>query len=122
MPMKHSAVVLFTSLLALSAGCATAKTPHVFTLKDVQGFWWERCDDPTAQFAIQDDKFSGDFKEDFKVSVNQNTLSIEQLSEPMLEYRILAASPRRLVLRPLYEATSGDWVLRTCADTSGYRP
>lgn len=119
--MKHSAVVLLTSLLALSAGCAIAKTPHAFTLKDVQGFWWERCDDPAVQFAIQQDRFSGDFEGEFKVRVDQNTLSIEQLHKPALEYRILAASPRRLVLRTLHEATSGDWVLRTCADTSAYR-
>ena len=122
MPMKHAAVFLLTSLIAVSAGCATAKTPHAFTLKDVQGFWWERCDDPAAQFVIQDDRFSGDFKGEFKISVDQNMLRIEQLQKPTLEYRILAASPRRLVLRPLFEATSPDWVLRTCAETSAYWP
>ncbi len=120
-PMKNRLCVLFFLLIALPFGYAEAKPSREFTLEDVQGFWWEKCDDPAAQFAIQQGRYFGDFEGEFKVTVEGGILMIEQGSEPALRFRILAASPKRLVLRMASDSTASNWVLRACADTSGHR-
>lgn len=120
--MKQRSIVLLALMLAQSTGDATAGNRRGFTLDDVQGIWWERCDAPSGEFLIDGDRFRGNFAAEYKVRVERHRLVIEQGTEPALEYRIVTATPQRLVLRPLFDATGGDWVMRRCADTSGHQP
>ncbi len=75
--MKKYPRVLLASLMAVQLDCTTAKNTSQFALEDVQGFWWESCDDPVAQFAIQNDRYSGDFAGDFNVREERDRLIIE---------------------------------------------
>jgi hypothetical protein len=114
--MKKYSSVFLVYLIAMHAGCALTKNDSQYTLEDVQGYWWESCDDPTVQFAIQKDRYSGDFEGDFKVRVEHGSLLIDQGAEPMLEFRIVTASPQRLVLRMVPDSADNDWILRSCAE------
>ena len=103
---------LLALILALSPGANAAKS-RVFTLDDIQGYWWQSCTDPAVQFAIQGDKYTGDFPGEFRVRVEHNAIVIDKGAGPAAFYRIVSASPRQIVLRPIDGRTS-DWVLRAC--------
>ena len=109
--------LLLAVTLALSPSANAAKS-RVFTLDDVQGYWWQSCADPAVQFAIQGDKYTGDFPGEFKVRIENNSLVIEKGPGSVAFYRIVSASPRRIVLRPR-DGKSPDWVLRSCAEGNG---
>jgi hypothetical protein len=91
-----------------------------FALGDVQGYWWESCDDPAVQFAIRGNRYFGDFEGEFKTQVENDMLIIEQGSIAPT-YRIIAASSQRLVLRPV-AGPAQDWVLRSCPGAAGNGP
>ena len=110
-----SASFLILALISVSA-CAGAREDREFTLQDVQGFWWERCDDPAVRFAIDGDRYFGDFEGQYSARVERGVLIVDQSPGPALTFRILEANSQRLVLRstdPTDEPAS-DWVLRTC--------
>ena len=116
--MGKCIAALLTVVLVSLAGCATVGKARDFTLGDVQGYWWESCDDPAVQFAIQGDRYTGDFEGEFKVRVESGMLVIDPNSGSTPAYRIVAASPQHLVLRPI-SGPAQDWVLRSCPGVAG---
>jgi hypothetical protein len=108
----------FAVVLTSLVGCMTASKARDFTLQDVQGYWWESCSDPAAQFAIRGDRYFGDFEGEFKVGVAKDMLVIDPDSDSTPAYRILTTSPQHLVLR-LASGPPHDWVLRSCPAASG---
>jgi hypothetical protein len=116
---KYVAALLVVFIAPLT-GCSSAGETRGFTLDDVQGYWWESCDDPAVQFAIQGDRYFGDFEGESKARVENDTLVIDQRPSPSA-YRIMAASAQRLVLRPVAGPVQ-DWVVRSCPGASGNGP
>ena len=119
--MRRCVALLLAVVLTSLAGCATAGKARDFTLQDVQGYWWENCNDPAAQFAIQGDRYFGDFEGEFKVQVENDMLVIDPKSGSTPAYRIMATSPQHLVLR-LVSGPPQDWALRSCPGASGNGP
>lgn len=111
-----SASFLILALISVCA-CAGARGDREFTLQDVQGFWWERCDDPAVQFAIEGDRYF-DVEWEQQARVERGVLTVERSPEPALAFRILEATPRRLVLRSVdsTDEPASNWVLRTCPE------
>ena len=118
--MRKCVAPLLAVVLTSLEGCATAGKARDFTLQDVQGYWWASCNDPAVQFAVQGDKYFGDFEGEFKARVENDMLVIEQGPGAPV-YRIIAASPQRLVLRPV-AGPAQDWVLRSCPRAAGNGP
>ena len=106
---------------ALLAGCSSVAKARGFTLGDVQGYWWESCDDPAVQFAIRGNRYFGDFEGEFKVRVENDMLVIDPKSGSTPAYRIMATSPQHLVLR-LVSGPPQDWALRSCPGASDNGP
>ncbi len=98
--------------LSVLPGCVPVKANR-YTLDDVQGYWWQSCDDPAVQFAIQDNRYSGDFEGEFAVRVENDLLIVIRNGDSNTAYRILAASPERLLLQSVI-APEQDWLLRSC--------
>ncbi len=114
-PVRAFSVAALLLALISSTGCASTGQGRPFKLGDVQGFWWERCDDPAVQFAIEGERYFG-VEWDHPVRVEDGVLIVDRSPEPPLTFRIVAATPRRLVLRSAdpIDAPAPDWVLRTC--------
>jgi hypothetical protein len=105
-------LIILAVLAAVLAGCAAVGQTREYTLADVQGFWWENCSDPAAQFAIQGNRYFGDFEGEFKAHVEHGVLRVDRGSETQ-SFHILDASPTELRLHPLAESRTA-WVLRSC--------
>ncbi|WP_394538409.1 hypothetical protein PRJ39_22175 [Lysobacter enzymogenes] len=113
-------VRLLLSVLGAFAGAAGAASPP--TLADVQGVWWRDCDQPAAEFGIDGEAFYGDFEGRFRARVERGVLRVDALDSdaPALAWRIVAATPARLVLRarPAGAAPAADWTLRRCPEAA----
>ena len=96
-------LILLLSLPALAA-------ENVYTLKDIQGVWWESCDDPVAAFYISGDTYGGDFLGTYIIKLSGNMIefdhglpeghSINPNGVPQ-GYLILSANKQKLTLQHL---------------------
>jgi len=123
--------LLATGLLSVLAvvaiqACAQTTQTRQYSLDSVQGVWWSDCGAPAAEFLIVGDEYSGDFAGSYKLKLTGDILvfkdgliaghSINVTHEP-LSFRILTATDRQLVLRPLPgNPYIGDWHLHSCKD------
>jgi len=111
--------------LALLATDPSAAARH-YSLKDIQGGWWSRCDDPAVEFYIKGDEYSGDFNGTYKLELSNDILifrdglidghSIDVTHKP-LSFLIVRASADKLVLRRVSSppaSASQVWRLRSC--------
>ncbi|MDR2220131.1 MAG: hypothetical protein LBE24_06075 [Methylobacillus sp.] len=121
---KFAVFIVSAALFSINvAGCAADSSRH-YSLSDVQGAWWSKCSDPAVEFLIQNDRYSGDFFDDHKLSVKDNILTFEDglvvghdvnVSGTPLAFLIISISPSELVLRRVTaERDDRDWRLLSC--------
>lgn len=92
---------MLASIVA-AASCASSAEVPVYGIDDVQGFWWSDCGEPAVEFAIQGDRYFGDFEGEFPVEVNDGVLSVDRGPDAgLFSYRIVNASETALVLQPI---------------------
>ena len=108
-----------STLLVLSSALAAPPT-----LEQLQGARWSDCADPAAEFAIEGDRYFGDFEGTHRLTLSGRRLVFE---DGLLEghgtslpggphaFHIVEWKPGELVLRrePAIEGTR-DWTLRSC--------
>ena len=104
--------------------CAQSTTKPAFSLDAIQGGWWSDCNDPAVEFLIKGNKYSGDFAGTHTLALDGDILvfteglvdghSVNVTHRP-LSFRILTATDKELVLRPLPgNPHAGDWRLLSC--------
>jgi hypothetical protein len=117
--MRPYFIFLLSALFVALIGDAAAAKKTGYTLKDVQGYWWDNCGDPAAQFAIQGNVYFGDFAGQYKVRVKNDTLIIDADTGTSMEIarslRIVSIKPGRMILRNIdADANDKGWVVRFC--------
>jgi hypothetical protein len=122
-------MVLFLGIVPLwkDFGLA-AEAKKTYSLADVQGVWWDSCDDPAAAFGISGDRYFGDFDfgdyvGELKISISGNVLRFESgfpvghsvdVSGQPFSALIISVTANELILRPLKNRDGGDWILKSC--------
>jgi hypothetical protein len=114
--IRHSALarsLMLASIIA-AASCAVPTRVPVYGIDDVQGYWWSDCGEPAVEFAIQGNRYFGDFEGEFPVEVKDGVLSVDHgPGTGLLSYRIIHVSDTALVLQPI-NPPAPTFSLRSC--------
>lgn len=113
---RHSVLArsLVLAPIVAAASCALPARVPVYGIEDVQGYWWSDCGEPAVEFAIEGNRYFGDFEGEFPVEVKDGVLSVDHGSgEGLFSYRIVQASDTALVLQPL-DPPAPAFSLRSC--------
>ena len=135
--MNKATVTLALCLLGLHIP-ALAKPPqtqqvHQQRVQQLQGVWWERCDDPAAALAIRGDRYAGDFVGEHPLKLTQrrghpplvtftkglpfgHSVHVSGRAE---SFEVVKSTGKELVLSPMPGASrAGDWTLSACPKLS----